>query len=625
MNHKIRYILMLFVDAVLINLAVYVALLLRFDGVIPGQYVDAFVKLMPVITITILVFFTGLKMYRRIWEYASIGEMLAILRATTYSIAFIILLIYLLQLPKLPRSVYIISWMLINAFIGASRISWRLFRDAYLQTRSAPSRRVLIIGAGDAGAILAREIASNPRLNLKVAGFIDDDPAKQKNILNGLPVLGTRKSIPFLVRDLEISEVIIAMPSVGSDAIREIVKLCKETSARIRILPGIYQSTSKSLLTALRDIKMEDLLRREQVTVDITQIAGYISAKTVLVTGAGGSIGSELCRQILEHSPQLLIMVDHSENNLFEIEQELHDTYPASIIYPALLDIRNQSKLEEIFRQYRPKIVFHAAAFKHVPMMELHPTEALSNNVIGTRNLARLADSYGVESFVLISTDKAVNPTSIMGASKRLAELVIKDVNRTSNTRFSAVRFGNVLGSRGSVIPTFMKQIERGGPVTVTHPEMKRYFMTIPEAVQLVIQAGAISQGGEIFVLDMGEPVKIEDLARDLIRLSGYEAGKDIDIVYTGIRPGEKLCEELFTSREEMASTSHKKIFICQKELDRDYVNISKKVDTLAEKYAENGSDVFNLMREIIPEYKKAADNASLQKKREVASGRAAG
>jgi len=616
---------MLFVDAVLINLAVYVSLLLRFEGAVPRQYIENFTLLMPIFTAVTLVLFAGLKMYRRIWEYASIGEMLAILRAATCSMAVIVLLIYLFQLPKLPRSVYIMSWIMTNAFIGASRISWRLFRDVCLRIRSVPLHRVLIVGAGDAGAILAREIASNPRLNLKVAGFVDDDPAKQKSILNGLPVLGGRKSIPFLVKDLEIDEIIIAMPSVGGDVLREIVELCKQTSARIRILPDIYQSTKKSLFTALRDVKMEDLLRREQVTVDIKQIAGYIEGRTVLVTGAGGSIGSELCRQIVEHSPQLLIMVDHSENNLFEIEQELHDTYPASIIYPALLDIRNQSKLEEIFRQYRPKIVFHAAAFKHVPMMELHPTEALSNNVIGTRNLARLADSYGVESFVLISTDKAVNPTSIMGASKRLAELVIKDVNRTSNTRFSAVRFGNVLGSRGSVIPTFMKQIERGGPVTVTHPEMKRYFMTIPEAVQLVIQAGAISQGGEIFVLDMGEPVKIEDLARDLIRLSGYEAGKDIDIVYTGIRPGEKLYEELFTSREEMAATSHKKIFVCQKELDKDYVDISKKVDTLAEKYTENGSDVFNLMKEIIPEYKKAADNASLQKERKVASGRAAG
>jgi len=442
-------------------------------------------------------------------------------------------------------------------------------------------------------------------------GFIDDDRSKLRKILHNVPVLGTTHKIPALVKELEIDEIIIAMPSVSGEQLRPIVETAKQTDARLRILPGIIQSSYGSMLTHLRDIQMEDLLCREPVNSDLQHVAACIEGRVVMVTGAGGSIGSELCRQIINLNPKQLLMVDSCENNLFEIEQELlapsSATRFATTIHPLLLDIRDAAKLERFFQQYHPQVVFHAAAYKHVPMMELHPDEAISNNVIGTCNVAKLSDQYQVDTYIQVSTDKAVNPTSVMGASKRLAELVVKDIERNSSTRFAIVRFGNVLGSRGSVVPTFVKQIEAGGPVTVTHPEMKRFFMTIPEAVQLIIYAGAIAKGGEIFVLDMGKMVKIADLARDLIRLYGYEPDKDIKIVYTGIRPGEKLYEELFTSKEEMAATTHKRIFISKKEMDNIYIDIHKTIDTLILKNAflhrATTNDIIRILSEIIPEY----------------------
>ncbi len=606
MQNKIRYIFLMLIDAVLINLAVYLTLLLRFEAQIPPQYITNFIAIIPVITSITLFFLIGLKIYSRIWQYASIGEMLAILRAVSYSMAVIVLLIYLIPLPHLPRSVYIGSWMMINAFIGASRISWRLWIGLNSRAESEKHKKILIVGAGDAGAMLAREIHNNPRLNLKAIGFVDDDFSKQKMILGGVPVLGSSKKIPELVKEQEIEEIIIAMPSVSGDTIREIVDICKQTKARVKILPGIYQSTS-SLIANVRDVQMEDLLRREPVKTDLTQIAGSISDKTVLVSGAGGSIGSELCRQIMQFHPRKLILLDCCENNLFDIEMELTAANSGVQIYPELVDVRNRDKLEKVFRLHCPEVIFHAAAFKHVPMMERHPEEAINNNVLGTRNIAQMADRYGSQSFIFISTDKAVNPTSVMGASKRIAELIIKDINRGSRTSFAAVRFGNVLGSRGSVIPTFIKQIEKGGPLTVTDPEMKRYFMTIPEAVQLVIQAGAMATGGEIFVLDMGKPVKIDDLARDLIKLSGHEPDKDIAISYTGIRPGEKLFEELFTGQEEMAATRNERIFISKKELDVNYAGINDSIATIVNKAQSDRKEIMKIILNLVPEYQGAA------------------
>jgi FlaA1/EpsC-like NDP-sugar epimerase len=607
LNLKSRNTILLIIDAVLINLAVYFALVLRFDPQIPLQYLQACQVFMPLLTVITILFFVGLKLYQRIWEYASIGEMFAIMRASTYGMVVVLIIMFAFDLPDLPRSVYILAWLMINALIGASRISWRLLRGLYSRSDSSNYKKVLIVGAGDAGAMLVREIDKNNHLNLKAVGFVDDEVSKQKNIMYGLRVLGTRRDIPRLVKELAVDEVIIAMPSVSGSTIREIVDICKKSRVKIKILPGLYQSSNSSLFSHLRDVQMEDLLKREAVHYDLNGIAAYLEDKVVLVTGAGGSIGSELCRQLLKINPRQLILVENCENNLFDIEMELKESPALVSIIPQLADVRQPDKLEAVFRQYRPQVVFHAAAYKHVPMMERHPEAAIENNVIGTRNTAEIADRCGVETFILISTDKAVNPTSVMGASKRMAELVIKDINRRSSTRFAAVRFGNVLGSRGSVIPTFMKQIQKGGPVTVTHPDMRRYFMTIPEAVQLVIQAGSMAQGGEIFVLDMGEMVKIDDLARDLIRLAGLEPDKDIQIVYNGIRPGEKLYEELFTDREEMSSTLHERIFISKKEMDADYFDISKSLGLILKKPIRERSEVLKLIMRLVPEYQGTA------------------
>lgn len=601
----LRTLIMLIVDALLINMAVYTAMLLRFEGQVPTVFIQSFVHLMPLITAITILALMGFKLYSRMWEYASIGELFSIVFATTISMATIIVTIKALNISGLPRSVYILSWIIINLFIGLSRLWWRLFRDYFIKVNQS-SKRILIVGAGDAGALLAREIQNNPNLGLEAAAFVDDDPGKKKKMLLGLPVKGGRDIIPELVKELKIDEIIIAMPSVTNTIKKEIIDICKKTSASLKMLPDIYQSSNgTSIVNQLRNVQMEDLLGREPVRSDLAQISGYLHNKTVLVTGGGGSIGSELCRQVVRFNPHRLVIVDCCENNLFDIEMELKAIEQGMDIAIELVDIRNRRKLEATFQKHRPQVIFHAAAYKHVPMMERHPEEALHNNVIGTRNVAEMADKYGAETFILISTDKAVNPSSVMGATKRIAELVTKDINRTSVTRFAAVRFGNVLGSRGSVIPTFMKQIAKGGPVTVTHPDMTRFFMTIPEAVELVIQAGALARGGETFVLDMGDPVKISDLARDLIKLSGYEPDREIQISYTGIRPGEKLYEELFLGREEMASTRHERIFISTKELDDNYTGINKTINVLVKNALPDRTRVLNLIKTLVPEYQR--------------------
>jgi len=601
-------LLLVAIDFVLVNAALIFALLLRFEGMhIPQEYIHALYYMGPIsaaVTILILNFF---KLYNRVWEYASIIEMMAIFEAVFISFGIIWILSLHTPLPNLPRSVLLISGGLVFIFICSSRVYWRVLRDEIPRFKTADPavRRCLIIGAGDAGAIAAREIQQNSQLGLKVAGFIDDDPAKQNRILYGIPVVGTREDIPRLVKWRNAEEIIIALPSASGQTIREIARIARKTPARLRILPGIYDS-GRGLMASLRDIRMEDLLGREAVKIDLNEIAGYLKEKTVMITGAGGSIGSEMCRQVVGFAPSRLIIIDNCENNLFDIQQELlNRDLITTQLCTVLLDVKNRSKLQAVFKKYHPQVVFHAAAYKHVPMMEVHPDEALQNNVFGTKNVAQMADEYGCETFIFISTDKAVNPSSVMGATKRIAELVIKDLNRSSKTRFASVRFGNVLGSRGSVVPTFIKQIEQGGPVTVTHPDMTRYFMTIPEAVSLVFQAGALAGGGEIFVLDMGEPVKISDLARDLITLAGYEPDKDIQIKYTGIRPGEKLYEELFTDREGMQSTKHERIFISQKQLDEKYEGILNTINILNQSPISTRKDVIKLVAKLIPEYRR--------------------
>ncbi len=603
MTYWFRLILMLLFDSCLINLSIGFSLWLRFEGEggIPANYLTAFFSLIPWYTFITLGALYAMRLYHRMWKYASIGELFRIVKAVTTSTAIVIILIYTIPLSYLPRSVYIMSWVFMIIFIGGSRLSWRLLRDLIIKESNKKAKRTLIIGAGDAGAMVARELNNNQSLNLLPVGFIDDSPLKQKLSIFGIPVLGSREQIPFLTASHGIEEIIIAMPSAEGKTIREIVNICQATGVRLRIFEGaddLLHSRSK-----FRDVQLEDLLRREPVKLDLEEIAAYLQEKTVLVSGAGGSIGSELCRQVCRHRPQRLILLECSENNLFDIDNELRESFPEQALEAELADVRNREKLQVVFEKYSPQVIFHAAAFKHVPMMEMHPEEALNNNVLGTKNIAEMADKYRSETFILISTDKAVNPTNVMGASKRIAELIAKDINRSSQTRFAAVRFGNVLGSRGSVVPTFLKQIQKGGPLTVTHPDMTRYFMTIPEAVELVIQAGAIAQGGEIFVLDMGEPVKIADLANDLIRLLGYDPELDIEIKYTGIRPGEKLYEELFSGYEEMAATRHQRIFISSKELDERYNGIRNNIAAWIKNLPPDRNEIMRFIQELIPEY----------------------
>lgn len=610
MNYFLRLFSLIILDAFLISCSLYFSLWFRFDGSIVPQYAASFRYLTPIAVLIGVLSLYGFGLYNRLWRYASIGELEAIVKVNTVTISIFVALIYVAHLPTLPRSVYLASWILMNVFIGGSRLVWRILRRYIVFSPVKGMKNVLVIGAGDAGYLVVRELLNNQALRMSPVGFVDDDPNKQKLSLMGLPVFGMRDMIPDIVSNHDIEEVIIAMPSVKGDVVRDIVEICHQTPAKVRIYSG-----AEDLLDGesrrIREVEVEDLLRREPVRIDIEEIAGYISDRTVLVTGAGGSIGSELCRQVRRFLPRRLVMVECSENNLFEIEMELRDIDPETEFSPELVDIKEKDKIDIVFKRYKPNVIFHAAAFKHVPMMERHPEEAMRNNVLGTKNVAEAAHRYGAEIFVLISTDKAVNPTSVMGATKRLAEMVIQDLNARSRTKFAAVRFGNVLGSRGSVIPIFKRQIARGGPVTVTHPGMARYFMTIPEAVQLIIQAGSMTDGGEIFVLDMGQPVKIVDLARDLIKLSGLEPDKDIEIVFTGIRPGEKMYEELLTSEEGTTATKNQKIFIAKSNgsyssiLEAMLTYISEKEDNLRK------DEVIFLIKTAIPEFKTKQEKIS--------------
>ena len=609
MVFRFRIVWLLLFDSILINLSVYLALWLRFEGQMTSDnmgsiFMGSFISLIPWFTLISLSWLYFFRLYHRMWQYASIGELFSIVKAVSASILTVVLLIYIFPLPYLPRSVYILTWLLMILLIGSSRMGWRVLRDYFIVEAKTLAKRTLIIGAGDAGAMVAREMINNSSLNLAPIGFVDDNHLKQKLSIFDLPVLGTREKILQIVGTYNIEEIIIAMPSAGGKNIRELVKICKQTEAKIRIFTGSEEMLGDG--QKIRNIELEDLLRREPVKLDMEEIAGYLQNKVVLISGAGGSIGSELCRQVCQNDPKELIMLDSSENNLFDIENELREACPDLTLITELTNIKDRIKLQQVYAIHKPQVVFHAAAYKHVPMMEKHPGEAIKNNILGSKNMVELADKHGVDTFVLISTDKAVNPTNVMGATKRITEMLVQELNAKSPTRFAAVRFGNVLGSRGSVIPTFKKQIEKGGPVTVTHPDMTRYFMTITEAVQLVIQAGAMTQGGEIFVLDMGEPVKIMDLAEDLIRFYNYEPDKDIEIKITGVRPGEKLYEELFTAREQMAATRNERIYITRRAEDYFYEGIGETVDKLFVRNTFlNQNDTVELISRILPEYQR--------------------
>ncbi|MDD2556552.1 MAG: nucleoside-diphosphate sugar epimerase/dehydratase, partial [Syntrophaceticus sp.] len=519
------------IDAIIVNIAYLGAFLLRFDGVIPAEYLvnyPVFAVSVTVITISVYYIFG---FYRKMWQYASIREMYYVFLGVTAASLVVIAAAYIFIYPEavmkpMPRSIYPIAWLLNLVFTSGSRFGVRFFREYRNgngkngESAAAPvnPKRALIIGAGEAGAMVAKEMYGHPTSGLLPVGFIDDDLRKQGMDLFNIPVLGRREDIPHLVVEYKIDEIIIAMPSAPGQKIREIVDICKGTGVRVKTVPGVYELIDgKVSVSQLREVQLEDLLGRDPVQLDMERIAAYLKGKTVLVTGAGGSIGSELCRQVARFQPGALILLDNTENNLFDIEQELKEHFPDIKQFPELADVRKGCHIKRVFELYHPQVVFHAAAYKHVPMMERFPEHAVDNNIYGTYLVASTAKKHSCETFVFVSTDKAVNPTSVMGASKRAAELVVQHFNEQCtkenlNSRFAAVRFGNVLGSRGSVIPTFKRQISAGGPVTVTHPDMVRYFMTIPEAVQLIVQAGSFAKGGELFVLDMGEPVRILDL-----------------------------------------------------------------------------------------------------------------
>ena len=507
-------------------------------------------------------------LYRRLWAYASVQELKTIVVAVTTSSVLVSLIVVVLRavqvLPYYPRSTLPIDWLLSLILIGGFRFSLRVLADAQSPSRARlGSRRVLIVGAGDAGALVVREMQKNVQLRLLPICFLDDDASKQKQQIHGVPVVGPLDDLARIVLARRIHEVIIAIPSAPGRVVRQVAEVCRTRNIPFRTMPGMYELIGgKVNVSRLRDVEITDLLRREPAHTDDQMIGVSLGGRRVLVTGAGGSIGRELCRQIARWMPSSLILLGHGENSIFETLLEIEEDFPDLLIHPVIADIRDLDRLNVVFNHHHPQVIFHVAAHKHVPLMERNVEDAISNNVLGTRNVVEVSLSYGVERMVMISTDKAIRPSSVYGATKRLAELLVLDAARRTGLQFSVVRFGNVLGSRGSVIPLFKRQIATGGPVTVTHPDMKRYFMTIPEAVHLVLQASSMGQGGEVFVLNMGEQVRIFDLAEDLIRLSGLEPGKDIEIVFSGIRPGEKLSEELWDKEAHYKATAHPDIVL---------------------------------------------------------------
>lgn len=612
MNRQINYqllirrVFLVIIDSLCIILAGFFALATRFEFVvteIPPEHMESLIKYEPFfvgITLLIFVFF---RIYSSLWEYAGENEIYNIVTASVLSGVFEYLLVMLTG-GILPRSYYILRTIYLGISVIFTRISYRTIR-AKRQELFAMSEseqvRTMVIGAGAAGQMLIREIQKSTHLNQKVCCVIDDDPAKNGRYIKGVFIAGNRDSIKKCVEKYKIQQIIVAMPSVPMVQVRPILGICKETKCELRILPGIYQLVNDEVTTSkLRPVSIEDLLGREEIHIELDEIMEYVSGKVVMVTGGGGSIGSELCRQIATYHPKQLIIFDIYENNAYDIQQELKRQMPELNLVVLIGSVRDYARIDYILGKYRPQIIYHAAAHKHVPLMEDSPNEAIKNNALGTYKLATAADHWGVERFVQISTDKAVNPTNIMGASKRICEMIIQLYAQNSKTEFVAVRFGNVLGSNGSVIPLFRKQIAAGGPVTVTHPDIIRYFMTIPEAVSLVLQAGAYAKGGEIFVLDMGDPVKISDLAENMIRLSGLEPGRDIEIVYTGLRPGEKLYEELLMNEEGMRETRNKLIHIGKPiVMDKDLVK-----RTLYEMDKETDeAKMRKLVKSIVPTY----------------------
>ena len=585
------------------------------DMQFPGLWFKHYPRFLPLFIAVKLVVFGLFKQYRGWWRYVGISDLLGILRASLVSTIIIVALWFAivpnigLLRTNLPAIENVDGVVMADMFstillLAGLRMVIRLYHEEFRTVAGTRLKRFLIVGAGNAGEALLREIHRMPIAQYEVIGFIDDAPVKQGLDIHGIPVLGAVEQLPKICADRNIEEIAIAMPSASHQQLRRVIQVCQGAKIRFRTVPAITDIASgKFRVSQIRDVDINDLLGRQVVQLDQDSIEAFTKDKVILVTGAGGSIGSEMCRQLCRFSPKLLLLVEQAENPLFYIERELQRQFPAVRLEGIICDITDKLRVERIFEKHKPEVVIHAAAHKHVPLMELNPGEAIKNNVVGTRMVADAADRFGTANFVMISTDKAVNPTSIMGSSKRIAEMYIQDLSRTSQTHFVTVRFGNVLGSEGSVVPIFKKQIAEGGPVTVTHPQMKRYFMTIPEASQLVLQAATMGKGGEIFVLDMGEPVKIVDLAKELITLSGFRPGEDIEITFTNPRPGEKLFEELSIEGENMQRTRHPKIRIWKNiPMDRDKLRAG--IDELvAIAQRQNYREIIQKIKELVPEY----------------------
>ena len=585
------------------------ALLLRFDmrySKIPELYIEGYLYYIVLASVLLVCCYVIAKLYRSVWSYAGINE---ILKTCVASIVACVLtgVVFSIAIMRMPISFYLIGWILVFGFTASIRMMYRLLRRMRIKADNSKGnterQNIMIIGAGAAGLVLLREYRNSYYLTDKVKIFIDDNAQKWNKYLDGVLIEGGRDKILESVEKYRINKIILAMPSADRKDIRDILEICKETDCQIQTVPGVYQLVNGEVnVSKLRNVEIEDLLGRDPIEVNLDEILGYIKGKTVLVTGGGGSIGSEICTQLAEHEVGHLIIFDIYENNAYDIQQKLRWNHPELNLTVLIGSVRNTHRINGVMKKYKPDVVFHAAAHKHVPLMEDSPNEAIKNNVFGTYKTASAAGRNHVKKFVLISTDKAVNPTNIMGASKRMCEMIVQTLNHFYETDFVAVRFGNVLGSNGSVIPLFKKQIAAGGPVTVTHPDIIRYFMTIPEAVSLVLQAGAYAKGGEIFVLDMGEPVKIADLAKNLIRLSGYKLGEDIEIEYTGLRPGEKLYEELLMDEEGLQDTENKMIHI-GKPIDMDEEKFMHQLIKLRDAANDDSDAIRAMVKEIVPTY----------------------
>jgi FlaA1/EpsC-like NDP-sugar epimerase len=597
-------------DLLVAGLSFWIALYLRFDTLnIPLTDNLSFNRFFFVSMLIHSGSFILNGLYKGVWRFSSMHDLVRVVKASAIAIAIsLVACFFMTRLDGVPRSMFLIEFFILVIGLGGGRFVYRFLKDqtslrSVMGGADSDSKNILIVGAGRAGEKLLRDIFSTPALKLKVVGFLDDDKFKKNALIHNVKVFGGVELIPFIVERFLVDKIFIAIPSANSDDVKKIVSFCKETQAEVKILPKMDQLLSNQVeLSLLRNLNIEDLLGRDQVQLDTAHLHTMITNKVVLVTGAGGSIGSELCYQIAKFNPTMLIMADYCELFMYELEMKFKEDFPEVPFFPKIVDVRNAHKLEQVFIEYKPQLVFHAAAYKHVPMMEHNPIEAIETNIKGTKIVGEAALKFGAEKFIMISTDKAVNPTNVMGASKRIAEMVITDLSkRSKTTKFISVRFGNVLGSNGSVIPLFRKQIEERKDITVTHPDIIRYFMSIPEACQLVLQAGSMGEGGEIFVLDMGEPVKIVDLAREMIRLAGMVEGRDINIVFSGLRPGEKLFEELFSDKESYEFTHHGKIRKALfRTLDESFLNL---LNNLLSLETSEPDTVVYLIKQIVPEF----------------------